>query len=95
MTRPRDFDPRRVSPRNLDVLILQKGGRQGSQGLTTAKLDATNDIGIISLPDGAKLAVAAFLSGSKLLAEDWDRLIANVVRLAVNSAALAGMPVSE
>lgn len=46
---------------------------------------ATNDIGIISLPDGGRLAVAAFLSGSSLPLEERERLIADVASNAVRS----------
>lgn len=52
---------------------------------------ATNDIGIIALPDGRRLAVAAFLSGSSLPAEQRDALIAEVARIADQSA----VPVSS
>ena len=41
---------------------------------------ATNDIGIITLPDGRHLAVAVFLSDSKAPAEARDAAIAKVAR---------------
>lgn len=51
---------------------------------------ATNDIGIIELADGRKLAVAAFLSGSELPMEQREAVIAEVARIA--SRAPAGAP---
>jgi beta-lactamase class A len=46
---------------------------------------ATNDIGIIALPDGTRLAVAAFLSGSSLPADDRARVLASVAAAAARS----------
>lgn len=52
-------------------------------GLSVEKVNsATNDIGIIALPDGRKLAVAVFLSGSELPSAERDAMIAEVARLA-------------
>jgi beta-lactamase class A len=48
---------------------------------------ASNDVGIIELPDGRKLAVAVFLSGSELGAEQRDAIIAQVARLATTELA--------
>ena len=46
---------------------------------------ATNDIGIIELEDGRRIAVAAFLAGAELPAEERDRIIAEVGRIASSS----------
>jgi beta-lactamase class A len=43
---------------------------------------ATNDIGIIGLPDGRRIAVAALLTGSELPAEERAKIIAEVGRIA-------------
>lgn len=43
---------------------------------------ATNDIGIIALPDGRRVAVAAFLSGSSRSIEERELLIADVAAAA-------------
>lgn len=48
---------------------------------------ASNDIGIIELADGRKLAVAVFLSGSELGPEQRDAIIAQVARLATTELA--------
>lgn len=48
---------------------------------------ATNDIGIVELADGRKLAVAAFLSGSTLPPDAREKLIADVARIAAGTLA--------
>lgn len=48
---------------------------------------ATNDIGIIELPDGRKLAVAVFLSGSELPSDQREAIIAEVARIATGALA--------
>lgn len=48
---------------------------------------ATNDIGIIVLPDGRRLAVAALLAGSELSPEARAKIIADVARLAATKLA--------
>ncbi|HWH18804.1 MAG TPA: serine hydrolase, partial [Allosphingosinicella sp.] len=54
---------------------------------------ATNDIGIIELADGRKLAVAAFVAGSQLPQEQREAVIAKVARIATGAlAAPAGVP---
>jgi beta-lactamase class A len=56
--------------------------KTGSSADVEALNGATNDIGIISLPDGTRLAVAAFLSGSSLPADDRARVLASVAEAA-------------
>lgn len=54
---------------------------------------AINDVGIIALPDGRRLAVAAFLAGSDLPPEQRAALIAQVARIATAKvAASASVP---
>ncbi|MFC7499499.1 class A beta-lactamase [Enterovirga sp. GCM10030262] len=48
---------------------------------------AVNDVGIIELPDGRRLAVAAFLAGSDLSSEDRAAIIAEVARIASSKVA--------
>ncbi len=43
---------------------------------------ATNDIGIIELPDGRRIAVAVLLSGSEAPQEQREKIIADVARIA-------------
>lgn len=44
---------------------------------------ATNDVGVATLPDGRRLAVAVFLSGATLPLEDREAIIADVMRAIV------------
>jgi beta-lactamase class A len=48
---------------------------------------ATNDVGIIELPGGRRIAVAAFLAGSDLPAEERAAIIAEVARIATSKVA--------
>ncbi|PWG03573.1 class A beta-lactamase [Sphingosinicella humi] len=50
---------------------------------------ATNDVGIIELADGRRLAVAAFLAGAELPPEGRAALIAEVARIATGDTAEA------
>ena len=59
--------------------VAHKTGSSGSRKGVSA---ATNDIGIITLPDGRHLAVAVFLRHSKAGAETRDATIARVARAA-------------
>jgi beta-lactamase class A len=59
--------------------VAHKTGSSGSEGGVSA---ATNDIGIVTLPDGRHLAVAVFLTDSKAPAEARDAAIAKVARAA-------------
>jgi beta-lactamase class A len=49
---------------------------------TGAPGTSTNDVGVVTLPDGGHLAVAVLLSGSKLSLEEQEKLIAEVARAA-------------
>lgn len=53
---------------------------------------ATNDIGIATFPNGHRLAIAVFLSGSTLPADRRDALIADVARAAVAANAASAGP---
>ena len=63
-----------------DVLVYHKTGSSADVGALNG---ATNDIGIIALPDGRRFAVSAFLSGSSRPLEERERLIAGVGAAAV------------
>lgn len=56
--------------------------KTGSSGMERGLAAATNDIGIITLPDGRHLAVAVFLTDSRADDEARDRTIAKVARAA-------------
>lgn len=56
--------------------------KTGSAGMQDGLSAATNDIGIITLPDGRHLAVAVFLRDSKAPDEARDAAIAKVARAA-------------
>ena len=63
--------------------VAHKTGSSGSrQGVSAA----TNDIGIITLPDGRHLAVAVFLRDSKASDKERDAAIAKVARAAWEKA---------
>jgi beta-lactamase class A len=47
---------------------------------------ATNDIGLITLPDGRRLAIAVFLTDSTASDAARDGLIARIVRAAYGAA---------
>lgn len=61
------------------TVVAHKTGSSGSEGGVSA---ATNDIGIVTLPDGRHLAIAVFLTDSKAPAEARDAAIAKVARAA-------------
>ena len=65
------------------VLAHKTGTSATNLGLTPA----TNDIGIVTLPNGRRFAVAAFLSGSTATEEARNGLIADAARLAVSCVA--------
>ena len=65
------------------TVVAHKTGSSGARGGISA---ATNDIGIITLPDGRHLAVAVFLTGSKAEAGARDAAIAAVGRAAWDRA---------
>ncbi|HUS09256.1 MAG TPA: class A beta-lactamase [Pyrinomonadaceae bacterium] len=47
--------------------------------------DATNDVGLITLPDGSHLAIAVLINGSKSTTETQEELIAELARTAYDS----------
>jgi beta-lactamase class A len=59
--------------------VAHKTGSSGTEGGVSA---ATNDIGLVTLPDGRHLAVAVFLEDSKATAEARDAAIAKAARAA-------------
>ena len=59
--------------------VAHKTGSSGSRDGVSA---ATNDIGIVTLPDGRHLAIAVFLRDSKASAQTRDAAIAKVARAA-------------
>jgi beta-lactamase class A len=61
------------------TVVAHKTGSSGTRDGATA---ATNDIGIITLPDGRHLAVAVFLTDSRANDATRDRVIARVARAA-------------
>ncbi len=56
--------------------------KTGGSGMVGKVAIATNDIGLVTTPDGRRLAVAVFLSGSPASDEDRDALIAEAARIA-------------
>ncbi len=62
--------------------IAHKTGTSGSrQGLTVA----TNDVGILTAPDGRKLAVAVFVADSKASAADRAAIMAKIAKAATGA----------
>lgn len=61
--------------------------KTGTSATDLGLTPATNDIGIVSLPNGRRFAVAAFLSGSTATEDARDGLIADAARLAVSCVA--------
>jgi beta-lactamase class A len=59
--------------------VAHKTGSSGSRDGVSA---ATNDVGIITLPDGRHLAIAVFLRDSRAAAEARDAAIAKAARAA-------------
>jgi beta-lactamase class A len=67
--------------------VAHKTGTGGTQnGITSAN----NDIGIITLPDGRHLAVAAFVSDSAANDDTRDAIIARLAKAAWDSALSLG-----
>lgn len=60
------------------TLVAHKTGTGLSQGLTRA----VNDIGLVSLPDGRRFAIAVFVSDTKLGPEACETVIAKISRAA-------------
>src|SRR5207248_3433034 len=70
--------------RSIDAHKTGTGGTQN--GITSA----TNDIGIIILPDGRHLAVAAFVSDSAANDDTRDAIVARLVKAAWDRAQSLG-----
>jgi beta-lactamase class A len=62
------------------IIAHKTGSARTDLGLTPA----TNEIALVTLPNGRRLALAAFLAGSTATAPDRDKLIADAARLAVS-----------
>lgn len=62
-----------------NAVVAHKTGSSGTRNGLTA---ATNDIGIITLPDGRHIAIAVFVSDSKAGDATRDRVIAKIARRA-------------
>ncbi len=65
--------------------------KTGSSGTHNGLTPATNDIGLIFLPDGRRLALAVFVSDSKADEATRDAVIAHIAR-AVYDAAIKDLP---
>jgi beta-lactamase class A len=79
MTTTRTF-PTRIKGRLPEGTVVAH--KTGSSGTHTGATAATNDIGIVTLPDGRHLAIAVFLMDSKAPPEARDAAIARVARAA-------------
>jgi len=65
------------------AVVAHKTGSSGTRNGLTA---ATNDIGIVTLPDGRHIAIAVFVSDSKADDATRDRVIAKIARRAWDAA---------
>jgi len=83
MTTTKTFPTRLKGRLPAGTEVAHKTGSSGSRDGVSA---ATNDIGIITLPDGRHLAVAVFLRDSKAKDEARDAAIAQVARAAWDKA---------
>ena len=90
MTATRTFPTRLKGRLPAGTEVAHKTGSSGSRDGVSA---ATNDIGIITLPDGRHLAIAVFLRDSKADEEGRDAAIAKVARAAWDRATLRRFPV--
>ena len=68
--------------------------KTGSSGATNGIAAATNDIGIVTLPDGRHLAIAVFVSDSKADAATRDAVIARIAKAAWDAATGGGRKVA-
>jgi beta-lactamase class A len=62
--------------------VAHKTGMSDTRG---GKTDATNDVGLISLPNGHRVAVAVFVRGSPADIATRERTIARLARLAYDA----------
>lgn len=65
--------------------------KTGSSGMTNGRAAATNDMGLITLPDGRQLAIAVFIADSPADDATRDKVIARLGR-AVYDAAISPPP---
>ena len=56
--------------------------KMGSSGTVNGLTRATNDVGLVLLPDGRHLAVVVFVSATKANEATWDAVIAKTARTA-------------
>ncbi|HKO59659.1 MAG TPA: class A beta-lactamase [Pyrinomonadaceae bacterium] len=68
------------------TIVGDKTG-SGEINKTTAAPNSTNDVGIITLPDGNHLVIAVLINGSKLPDVEQERVIADVARAAYDALA--------
>ncbi|HKO45231.1 MAG TPA: class A beta-lactamase [Pyrinomonadaceae bacterium] len=68
------------------TIVGDKTG-SGETNKTTGTPNATNDVGLITLPDGSHLAIAVLISGSKLYDVEQEKVIADVGRAAYDAFA--------
>jgi beta-lactamase class A len=68
------------------VIQLKTGTSFTDDGLT----HATNDIGIVTLPDGRRLAIAIFVTDSKADEATRESVIARIARAAYDAAIGSG-----
>ena len=66
------------------TIVMQKTGSSGTQDRVSA---ATNDIGLITLPDGRRLALAIFVTDSKADDATRDAVIARIAKAAYDESA--------
>ena len=66
------------------TIVMQKTGSSGMQDRVSA---ATNDIGLITLPDGRRLAIAIFVTDSKADDATRDAVIARIAKAAYDESA--------
>jgi beta-lactamase class A len=67
------------------AIVMHKSGSSGTHDGLTA---ATNDIGLIALPDGRRLAIAIFVTDSTADDDTRDAIIARIARAAYDASLL-------
>jgi beta-lactamase class A len=65
------------------TIVMHKTGSSGTRNGTTA---ATNDIGLITLPDGLRLAIAIFVTDSRADDSTRDAVIARIAKAAYDES---------
>lgn len=68
------------------TVLAHKTGSSGTHGGITA---ATNDIGLVTLPDGRKLAIAVFVTDSRADEDTREGVIARIAQITYKEANLA------